>query len=494
MKIISKKTAALLSCAAVLFTSGCENAASKSNSALNTLTSKDAGESTAQSSSSASNTQSTVSSSAIQSSSSNGIGSTSIVSSAEPLRPIEITPDVSSEVPPDVSSDVPPDVSGEPEPPVSSADPLPPTPSEPEITVPPSFNVTPRDPLPLPESAEVRICSLSEALERWDEIAAKTPEGSPEEIIQTLMERDILCFSLLQAKSWTISEKDEVDFKYSRGSGRVYCNYIMSTSQIDDLFYGTYTKDKTDYFIHYFNGWSYFDMFSEQNGNIYADFSQVLKAAPDSFETPTYVSILSASSDEIVFGRYSSPTPDSAQHQPNNYHFTAVKENGKWRLEEYIIDAPAYEQPYENLIQTGRLGAPDIVELAKGEAGNFGGYRYWSWCGYSTRIEWCAAFVSWCYGQVGLDGPNFVSCNSQGIPWFKQRGLWVSRSYRDIAPGDSIFFDWDLDGEANHVGLVIGTDGEKVYTIEGNRSDTCQVFSYDLDDDRIFGYGLMKYN
>lgn len=459
MNIISKKTAALLSCAAVLLASGCGNAAQESNSALSTIIS----ESSEESSSTASSTQSTVSVPVVQSTSSNGVGSVSVGSSATSRNPVD--------VPSDVSSDI-----------------------SPEITVPPSFNVTPRDPLPLPESAEVRICSLSEALERWDEIAAKTPKGSPEEIIQTLMERNILCFSLAQAKCWTISDSDEEDFKYSRGSGRVYCDYIRSTSQIDDLFYGTYTKDKTDYFIHYYDGWNYCDMFTEKNGKIYVDFSQVLKAASDSFETPTYVSILSASSNEIVFGRYSSPTPDSSQHQPNNYHFIAVKENGEWRLKEYIIDAPAYEQPYEKLIQTGRLGAPDIVELAKGEAGNFGGYPYWSWCGYGARIEWCAAFVSWCYGQVGLDGPNFVSCNSQGIPWFKQRGLWVDRSYRDIAPGDSIFFDWDLDGAANHVGLVIGTDGEKVYTIEGNRSNTCQVFSYDLDDDRIFGYGLMKYN
>src|SRR5699024_12388408 len=39
------------------------------------------------------------------------------------------------------------------------------------------------------------------------------------------------------------------------------------------------------------------------------------------------------------------------------------------------------------------------------------------------------------------------------------------RSYENIAPGDAIFFDWDLDGSADHVGIVIGTDGSRVYMV-----------------------------
>ena len=38
------------------------------------------------------------------------------------------------------------------------------------------------------------------------------------------------------------------------------------------------------------------------------------------------------------------------------------------------------------------------------------------------------------------------------------------RDYANIAPGDAIFFDWDLDGSADHVGIVVGTDGSRVYT------------------------------
>ena len=40
--------------------------------------------------------------------------------------------------------------------------------------------------------------------------------------------------------------------------------------------------------------------------------------------------------------------------------------------------------------------------------------------------------------------------------------------------GTPFSFDWDLDGGADHVGIVIGTDGSKVYTVEGNSGDACQ--------------------
>ena len=141
-----------------------------------------------------------------------------------------------------------------------------------------------------------------------------------------------------------------------------------------------------------------------------------------------------------------------------------------------------------------RPGNTAIVELAKQQVGNVGGRPYWSWYGFSSRVEWCACFVSWCYGQMGLSEPRFAACQSQGIPWFTSRGQWGARGYENIAPGDAIFFDWDGDGSADHVGLVIGTDGERVYTVEGNSGDACKIKSYPLDYACIKGYGLMNWN
>ena len=141
-----------------------------------------------------------------------------------------------------------------------------------------------------------------------------------------------------------------------------------------------------------------------------------------------------------------------------------------------------------------RPGNQELMELAKQQVGNVGGYPYWSWYGFNSRVEWCACFVSWCYGQMGLSEPRFAACQSQGIPWFTSHGQWGARGYENIAPGDAIFFDWDLDGSADHVGLVIGRDESRVYTVEGNSGDACKIKSYPLDYACIKGYGLMNWN
>ena len=140
-----------------------------------------------------------------------------------------------------------------------------------------------------------------------------------------------------------------------------------------------------------------------------------------------------------------------------------------------------------------RPGNPQLVELAKSQVGNVGGYPYWSWYGFDSRVEWCACFVSWCYNQAGKSEPRFAGCEWQGVPWFQSHGQWGARGYENIAPGDAIFFDWDLDGTADHVGIVVGTDGSRVYTVEGNSGDACKIKSYDLNYQSIKGYGLMNW-
>ena len=146
------------------------------------------------------------------------------------------------------------------------------------------------------------------------------------------------------------------------------------------------------------------------------------------------------------------------------------------------------------LVNGTRPGNTAVVDLAKRQVGNVGGRPFWSWYGFNSRVEWCACFVSWCYNQAGKSEPRFAGCQSQGVPWFQSRGQWGARGYENIAPGDAIFFDWDGDGSADHVGLVIGTDGERVYTVEGNSGDACKIKSYPVNYGCIKGYGLMNWN
>ena len=145
------------------------------------------------------------------------------------------------------------------------------------------------------------------------------------------------------------------------------------------------------------------------------------------------------------------------------------------------------------LINGSRNGNQAVVDLALSQIGQVGGQPYWSWYGFSSRVEWCACFVSWCMNNNGHSEVRFSSCNYGGVPYFKNNGRWANGGYTDLVAGDVIFFDWNGDGKAQHTGIVIGTDGTKVYTVEGNSGDACRLKEYSINSGVILGYGLMNY-
>lgn len=145
------------------------------------------------------------------------------------------------------------------------------------------------------------------------------------------------------------------------------------------------------------------------------------------------------------------------------------------------------------------IGASDdaIVSVALSQIGNVGGEPYWSWYGFGSRVEWCACFVSWCANECGyIDAgiiPKFAGCVN-GVNWFKERGQWASNDIQP-SPGMIIFFDWagdegGQDGLSDHVGIVEKVENGRVYTIEGNTSDSCWERSYPLGYYEILGYGI----
>ena len=157
-----------------------------------------------------------------------------------------------------------------------------------------------------------------------------------------------------------------------------------------------------------------------------------------------------------------------------------------------INGSPSTDLSGVEFVDGERQGNQNTVDIALSQAGNVGGQPYWSWYGFNSRVEWCACYVSWVLNQAGYSEPKFAACQSQGVPYFSSNGRWANRGYKDIAPGDVIFFDWEGDGSSDHVGIVIGTDGSRVYTVEGNSGDACKIRDYDLNSSVIMGYGLMN--
>lgn len=92
-----------------------------------------------------------------------------------------------------------------------------------------------------------------------------------------------------------------------------------------------------------------------------------------------------------------------------------------------------------------------------------------SWLrGSSWSIAWCACFASMCLGLAGQSCPGAPSYNCD---------TWVSRARQsggnfvgkyNAAAGDIVFFDWNLNGSLDHVGIVELNCGSYLQTIEGN--------------------------
>lgn len=148
-----------------------------------------------------------------------------------------------------------------------------------------------------------------------------------------------------------------------------------------------------------------------------------------------------------------------------------------------------------HVMQYYHIGNNNVVQIAQSQIGNIGGRPYWSWYGFDSRVEWCACFISWVMNEAGLiengSMPKFAYCPT-GIQWFKEHQQWKPRGSIP-QPGDVIFFDWQVDGISDHVGIVERVEGNIVYTIEGNSiNDECRQRNYEINSRYIYGYGTTK--
>jgi hypothetical protein len=188
---------------------------------------------------------------------------------------------------------------------------------------------------------------------------------------------------------------------------------------------------------------------------------------------------------------YITVTHKTANEMAAQYGFS---EQQKAQLAELLSDE--YADLWSAVLYGIHNGSGDIVAVAVSQIGNVNGEPYWSWYGFDSRVAWCATFVSWCANECGyIDAgiiPKFAACQSQGIAWFTERGLYQDSSYIP-APGDIIFFDWEPDGHSDHVGIVEYVEGEVVHTVEGNTSNSVARRSYRLDSNNICGYGTPMY-
>jgi hypothetical protein len=128
------------------------------------------------------------------------------------------------------------------------------------------------------------------------------------------------------------------------------------------------------------------------------------------------------------------------------------------------------------------MSAVDAIREARKHLGYVEGPKknniFGAWYG-ANYSPWCAAFVSYVLNHTkqgdlikgAQTAKGFNSCG-KGIAFFKKNKAWFK--VEDAKPGDLAFFDWDHDGEQDHVGIVSRVDLKKklILCIEGNTSDS----------------------
>lgn len=108
---------------------------------------------------------------------------------------------------------------------------------------------------------------------------------------------------------------------------------------------------------------------------------------------------------------------------------------------------------------------------------NTNNVKYCSW--YGMTGPWCAMFTTWSFElgaqDISKDSPAFVRGSRYAyVPYM----LGDAQAHRyglsiviDPIPGDLVLYDWDYNGEYDHVGIFEGwQDAEWFTAIEGNTS------------------------
>ena len=137
-----------------------------------------------------------------------------------------------------------------------------------------------------------------------------------------------------------------------------------------------------------------------------------------------------------------------------------------------------------------------IVKAASKEVGNVGGEKFWRWYGFKSHVHWCACFTSYIAAECGCIKSGVCPKSALVDDWvsyYRKQHRWAGGNYIPHS-GDFIIFDWEGDGQPDHIGIVESCDGKTVCTIEGNSRDVCRRKSYARGSGLIYGYGLPNYS
>ena len=151
----------------------------------------------------------------------------------------------------------------------------------------------------------------------------------------------------------------------------------------------------------------------------------------------------------------------------------------------------------DSIIETARsyLGTTEGSAKHKEIIDLYNKARYSDAYQMTMNDPWCCAFVVAVFEKCGMADiiPGYAACE-QMISIFTKWGRYYSRSVRSVRPGDIIFYNWNGDLSADHVGIVVQNRFGELSVIEGNKSDTVAYRSIGSMDSCVLGYGVPNYD
>lgn len=114
----------------------------------------------------------------------------------------------------------------------------------------------------------------------------------------------------------------------------------------------------------------------------------------------------------------------------------------------------------------------ELLKIAQKHLGQ-GGARFRKFAGLPSGAAWCNAFVDYVANEGGVSALYF---NGKKETYCPHSIKWCKANLAELPlylamPMDIIYFDWDRNGNPNHIGFVRGhKNTDSIYTIEGNTS------------------------
>ena len=112
----------------------------------------------------------------------------------------------------------------------------------------------------------------------------------------------------------------------------------------------------------------------------------------------------------------------------------------------------------------------ELLKIAQKHIGQ-GGAVFRKFCGLPSGAAWCNAFVDYVAKEGGVSALYF---NGKKETYCPHSIAWCKKNLAQVPlylamPMDIIYFDWDRNGNPNHIGFVRAKkDTSSIYTIEGN--------------------------